>query len=80
MIEAPRPELYDLQTDAGERQDRSGQDASRLEAMRRKLREVMATTTPVAVQTIDAETAERLAPPGYLGAEPEEPAADGKTP
>ena len=67
MIEAPRPELYDLQTDEGEGLDRSGQDASRLEAMRRKLREVMATTTPVAVQTIDAETAERLGALGYLG-------------
>jgi tetratricopeptide (TPR) repeat protein len=67
LIEAPRPELYDLQTDEGERQDRSGQDAARLEAMRRNLRGVMATTTPVAVQAIDAETAERLGALGYLG-------------
>jgi tetratricopeptide (TPR) repeat protein len=67
LIEAPRPELYDLKTDEGERQDLSGRDAARLETMRRKLREVMATTTPVAAQTIDAETAERLGALGYLG-------------
>ncbi len=68
LIEAPRPELYDLEADRGETADRSRDDASRLEAMRRKLREVMATTTPVAVQAIDAETAERLGALGYLGA------------
>jgi choline-sulfatase len=80
VIEAPRPELYDLQTDAGERQDRSGQDPSRLEEMRRKLREVMATTTPAAAQAIDAETAERLGALGYLGAGGASPVPTGKDP
>jgi len=67
MIEAPRPELYDLQTDASEAHDRSREDAPRLEAMRRDLQKAMATTTPDAAQAIDAETAERLAALGYVG-------------
>ena len=68
LIEAPRPELYDLEADGGETRDRSKEDPLRLDAMRGRLREVMATTTPVAVQAIDAETAERLGALGYLGA------------
>jgi choline-sulfatase len=67
MIEAPRPELYDLQADAGETRDRSREDPARLEAMRADLRKAMATTTPEAAQAVDAETAERLAALGYLG-------------
>jgi len=67
MIEAPRPELYDLQADAGEARDRSREDPSRLEAMRGDLRKAMATTTPDAAQEVDAETAERLAALGYVG-------------
>jgi choline-sulfatase len=67
MIEAPRPELYDLQADAGEARDRSHEDPARLEAMRRDLEKAMATTTPDAAQEVDAETAERLAALGYVG-------------
>jgi arylsulfatase A-like enzyme/cytochrome c-type biogenesis protein CcmH/NrfG len=67
MIEAPRPELYDLQADANEAQDRSRQDPGRLETMRRDLQKVMATTTPNAAQDVDPETAERLAALGYVG-------------
>ncbi len=42
MIEAPRPELYDLQADVGEARDRSHEDPARLEAMRRDLQKAMA--------------------------------------
>ena len=67
LIDAPRVELYDLASDAGEGRDRAAQDASRVEALRRELRKVMAATTPSAAQAIDAETAERLRALGYLG-------------
>ena len=67
LIEAPRPELYDLKADARETHDRASEEASRLDAMRRELRNVMATTTPVAAHAIDAETAARLDALGYLG-------------
>jgi len=67
MIEAPRPELYDLSADAAEAHDRSHQDAPRLDTMRRDLQRAMATTTPDAAQAVDAETAERLAALGYVG-------------
>ena len=67
VIEAPRPELYDLQGDPGEAADRSQADPARLERMRRELQKAMATTTPDAAQAVDAETAERLAALGYVG-------------
>ena len=67
LIEAPRPELYDLQTDAHETTDRSTRDPSRLEAFRSDLRKLMTTRTPVATRAIDAETAARLSALGYLG-------------
>jgi arylsulfatase A-like enzyme/tetratricopeptide (TPR) repeat protein len=67
LIEAPRPELYDLRADAGETQDRSHQEPARLEAMRGQLQKVMATTTPDAAQEVDPEAAERLAALGYVG-------------
>jgi arylsulfatase A-like enzyme/Flp pilus assembly protein TadD len=67
LIEAPRPELYDLQSDGGEARDRSHDDVARLEAMRRDLQRVMATTTPEAAREVDPEAAERLAALGYVG-------------
>ena len=67
LIDAPRAELYDLKADGAETQDRSHQDRARLETLRTELRRIMATTTPVAAQAIDAETAERLGALGYLG-------------
>jgi choline-sulfatase len=67
LIEAPRPELYDLQTDGGEARDRAHEDSARLEAMRRDLQKAMATTTPQAASEVDPEAAERLAALGYVG-------------
>ena len=67
MIEAPRPELYDLQADAAETADRAAADPSRLEGLRRELQKMMATKTPVAARAIDAETAARLDALGYIG-------------
>jgi choline-sulfatase len=67
LIDAPRPELYDLRSDGGEAHDRAAEHPTRVEAMRRDLRHAMATTAPEAAQAVDAETAERLAALGYVG-------------
>jgi arylsulfatase A-like enzyme/tetratricopeptide (TPR) repeat protein len=67
VIEAPRPELYDLQHDTGENADRAAADPPRLEGLRRELQKMMTTVTPVAGRAIDAETAARLEALGYLG-------------
>jgi tetratricopeptide (TPR) repeat protein len=68
LIEAPRPELYDLAADPGETQDRAKQDAARLDAMRGELqRAIAAAATPEAGKAVDAETRERLAALGYVG-------------
>jgi arylsulfatase A-like enzyme/Tfp pilus assembly protein PilF len=67
LIDAPRAELYDLKSDGSETEDRSHEDGARLETLRKELQRIMATTTPVAAQAIDAETAERLGALGYLG-------------
>jgi choline-sulfatase len=67
LIEAPRPELYDLQHDASETSDRAAADPSRLDGLRRELRRIMTTSTPAAAQAIDAETAARLEALGYVG-------------
>jgi choline-sulfatase len=67
LVEAPRPELYDLEADAQETRDRAASDPSRVEGLRRELRKRMTTVTPVAVRAVDAETAARLDALGYLG-------------
>jgi choline-sulfatase len=67
LIDAPRVELYDLKADGAETQDRSQEDGARVATLRSELARIMSTTTPVAAQAIDAETAERLGALGYLG-------------
>jgi tetratricopeptide (TPR) repeat protein len=67
LVEAPRPELYDLEADAQERRDRAAAEPSRVEDLRRELRKMMTTVTPVAARAVDAETAARLDALGYLG-------------
>ncbi len=67
LIEAPRPELYDLGADGGETRDRAREEQGRVDEMRRQLRAAMSTRTPRAAKEMDAETAERLGALGYLG-------------
>lgn len=74
LIEAPRPELYDLEADPGEAHDRARKDEERVAAMRRQLQGALAAATPDAAQAVDAETKERLAALGYVGT------ADGRPP
>lgn len=67
LIEAPRPELYDLQRDPPEAANRAAEEAPRVDALRRELQKMMATVTPAAARAVDAETAARLEALGYLG-------------
>ena len=71
LIDAPRRELYDLARDPGERDDASGADGARTEALGRALREALAgvtsTNAPKGPRAIDPEAEERLQALGYLG-------------
>jgi len=73
LVDAPRPELYDLQADPREQHDRAAAEAARVEALRRPLRAALRTPTPDATATVDAESAERLRSLGYLGGGPFSP-------
>jgi arylsulfatase A-like enzyme/tetratricopeptide (TPR) repeat protein len=73
LVDAPRPELFDLQADPGERRDRAGEEPARVEALRRPLRAALRAPTPDATATVDAESAERLRSLGYLGGGPFSP-------
>jgi tetratricopeptide (TPR) repeat protein len=70
LIQAPRPELYDLSNDPREEHDRAADDAARrdgfvraLEAFESRTRRAGANQGP---RPIDAETEERLAALGYV--------------
>ena len=70
-VRAPRPELYDLERDASESQNRAGDDPARLEALAQALDEIEAKTKGAAAaegpRPVDPETEERLAALGYVG-------------
>ena len=66
MIEAPRPELYDLEKDPGETANRAGSENARLAEMRQKLEVVLSRTAPSAAAEVDPEAAERLRALGYV--------------
>ena len=67
MIEAPKPELYDLEKDPGETQNRAAGESARLAEMQQRLRTVLARPAPDAGAAIDAEASERLRALGYVG-------------
>jgi choline-sulfatase len=70
LIQAPRPELYDLAQDRGETIDRAAEDPRRVETLQRALEEMsrrLAAGQPTrAPQAMDAETEERLEALGYV--------------
>jgi arylsulfatase A-like enzyme/Tfp pilus assembly protein PilF len=78
LIEAPRPELYDLTADAGEVTNRLAADAAQAESLRRQLQAALARPARAAAAAVDAEAAERLAALGYLGGG-RAPGAAGRT-
>jgi choline-sulfatase len=70
-IQAPRPELYDLSADPGERQDLAAREPARVDAFRaalaRQLAAEQAAPAP-AGSGVPAELLEQLGALGYLGA------------
>jgi arylsulfatase A-like enzyme/Flp pilus assembly protein TadD len=82
LIEAPRPELYDLGADAAETTNRLREQASQADELRRKLQTALARPAPAAAAEVDSETAERLGALGYLGGGRAQPAggAAGRDP
>jgi arylsulfatase A-like enzyme/cytochrome c-type biogenesis protein CcmH/NrfG len=66
MIEAPRPELYDLSSDPGETRSSAAGDGARLAQMQQELRAALARPAPSAAAELDPETAERLRALGYV--------------
>jgi choline-sulfatase len=67
LIEAPRPELYDLETDAGETQNRADAEAARVAEMGAKLQAALSRPIPAAAAAADPDAAERLRALGYVG-------------
>jgi Tfp pilus assembly protein PilF len=70
-IEAPRPELYDLRTDPGERVNRYASEGQRARTMRSRLLDAMGGSLETALvgaasPKLDAETQRRLASLGYV--------------
>lgn len=72
LVRAPRPELYDLENDPRELDDLAAREprlAADMEAaLERLLGEVASSAADRGPRAVDAETAERLAALGYLGA------------
>ena len=69
LIEAPRPELYDLADDPGETRDLAARDPQRVAAMTRALRGLAAGLGQAAAQppsSVDPEVQERLQALGYV--------------
>ncbi|MGD1104148.1 MAG: sulfatase-like hydrolase/transferase [Terriglobia bacterium] len=72
FIDAPRPELYDLQHDPEERHNLAPANASLAASLRERLEEVerrYAGRAPLTPATPDPETVERLRSLGYVGFE-----------
>jgi arylsulfatase A-like enzyme/Tfp pilus assembly protein PilF len=76
LIEAPRPELYDLAADAAETANRIGEQAAAAERLRGPLQAARSRPAPPgAMAGVDPETAERLGALGYLGGGRAQPAS-----
>ena len=77
MIEAPKPELYDLEKDPGEAQNRAAGENARFVEMQQKLQAALSRPAPDAASAVDAEAAERLRALGYVGGGGGAPVAAG---
>lgn len=74
LVQAPRPELYDLSRDPAELQNLHGAEPGKVEELTRGLRAYLGRPAPGRLQALtdapDAETSARLASLGYLGTAP----------
>jgi arylsulfatase A-like enzyme/Tfp pilus assembly protein PilF len=77
LIDAPRPELYDLATDPGESHNLFAERSGTAAALREGLGRLAASGDAMSLQTLDREAMEKLAALGYIGAGAEPRAADG---
>jgi choline-sulfatase len=68
LIDAPRPELYDLPTDPGELHNLYAEQPRRAAALREGLDRLAASGDAMSVQKLDREAMEKLAALGYIGA------------
>lgn len=76
FISAPRPELFDVQKDPGQRENLASvrpQAVSSMEAWLARIK-----NDPKAPSAVDAQTRERLAALGYIGSSPAPSAAGGR--
>ena len=81
LVAAPRPELYDLATDAAEIHDLAAARRELVESMQRPLQQLLAARPPAAVADAPSIDSERLAALGYLGGGPRSPGgASGRDP
>jgi tetratricopeptide (TPR) repeat protein len=67
LVEAPRPELYDLEADTAESKDLAATHSEVVESLRRPLQAVLAAARPLAGPAVDPESTEKLRSLGYLG-------------
>jgi arylsulfatase A-like enzyme/Tfp pilus assembly protein PilF len=67
LIDAPRPELYDLRADPGERRDRFADSPEEARRLKIQLRQVQETAAAPVGPAADAEALARLRSLGYLG-------------
>jgi choline-sulfatase len=77
LIEAPRPELYDLEADAAETANRVAAQPARVEELRQKLQAVLSRPAPAAAASVDPETAAKLGALGYVGGGHAQPVLGG---
>jgi choline-sulfatase len=75
LIDAPRPELYDLAADPGESHNIYAEQPRKAAALREGLDRLAASGDAMSLQTLDREAMEKLAALGYIGAGAE-PRAD----
>jgi choline-sulfatase len=83
FIDAPSPELYDLQRDAAESANLAVREPARAATFRRAVDAIGGgSAPPVATAPVDRETAQKLAALGYIGAAtaPPDPAAAAARP
>jgi choline-sulfatase len=66
FIDAPRPELYELQADASETTNRAAEQPARTEELRQALDTALRQSAPAAAASVDPEAAERLRALGYV--------------
>jgi arylsulfatase A-like enzyme/tetratricopeptide (TPR) repeat protein len=79
LIDAPRPELYDLARDPGETRNRFADEPRTAEALRGELRHLTAGGSgAMNVRPVDRETVEKLEALGYLGTGGDPSAVDGQ--